>query len=103
MMTTRNRRLLLLVLPAAVLLLGVGGWLAFAPAKIRPGMSRDEVEAILGPPDGEMLAVDGRPVEDVTLVWKDRRITIEFDKANRVREVTGAPSLFDNLRGLLPF
>jgi hypothetical protein len=78
---TRRRLLLLALLAVLVLLLGVGGWLAFAPEKIRPGMTRAEVEAILGPPDGKMIAVEGRPVTEETLVWKDRRLVIEFDQA----------------------
>ena len=99
----RKRRLLLLVLLLALVLVGVGGWLAFGPQRIRPGMTRDEVEAILGPPDGRMLAVEGKAIDDLTLVWKDRRIVIEFDQVNRVREVTRPPSLFDNLRGWFGF
>ena len=98
-----RRRLLLLVLLLALVLVGVGGWLAFGPQRIRPGMTRDEVEAILGPPDGRMLAVEGRAIEDVTLVWKDRGIVIEFDEVNRVREIARPPSLFDNLRGKFGF
>ena len=93
-----RRRLLLLALLVALVLLGVGGWLAFGPERIRPGITRDEVEAILGPPDGRMVAIEGRAIEDVILVWKDRRMVIEFDEVNRVREVKRPPSLFDNLR-----
>ena len=98
-----NRRLLLLAMLLALVLLGVGGWLAFGPERIRRGMTRAEVETILGPPDGRMLAIGDRKIEDVTLVWKDRRIVIEFDEVNRVREVTRPPSLFDNLRGMFGF
>jgi hypothetical protein len=98
-----NRRLLLLAMLVALVLLGVGGWLAFGPERIRRGMTRDEVETILGPPDGRMLAIGDRKIEDVMLVWKDRRIVIEFDELNRVREVTRPPSLFDNLRGTFGF
>ena len=58
-------------------------------------MTRGEVEAILGPPDGRML--EG---EKVILVWKNR-LVIEFDEVNCVREVSRPPSLFDDLRGLL--
>jgi hypothetical protein len=79
-------------------LLGVGGWLAFAPAMIQPGMTRADVDARLGPPDGKMLAVGGTPIRDVVLVWKDRGFAIEFDKDDRVRAVTRSPSLFENLR-----
>jgi hypothetical protein len=98
-----NRRLLLLAMLVALMLLGVGGWLAFGPERIRWGMTRDEVETILGPPDGRMLAIGDRKIEDVVLVWKDRRIVIEFDEVNRVREITRPPSLFDNLRGMFGF
>src|SRR5262245_32962035 len=93
---TRRRRLLL-ALFVALVLLGVGGWLAFGPETIRQGMTRNEVEAILGPPDGRMLAIDGKPIEEMVLVWKDRQISIAFDEVNRVREVTKRPSLFENL------
>jgi hypothetical protein len=90
----RRRRLLLLALLLALVLLGIGVWLAFRPESIRQGMTRGEVEAILGPPDGRMLG------EKVILVWKDR-LVIEFDDDNCVREVSRPPSLFDHLRGLL--
>src|SRR5262245_39571355 len=98
----RHRRLLLALL-VALLLLGVGGWIAFGPETIRPGMTRSEVEAILGPPDGRMLAIEGTPVEDIILVWKDRQIVIKFDEINRVKEVTHPPSLFDNFRSKFGF
>ena len=90
-----RRRLLLLAVLVALVLLGVGGWLAFGPERIRQGMTRGEVEAILGPPDGRML--EG---EKVILVWKDR-LVIEFDEVSRVREVSRPPSLFDHVRGML--
>ena len=93
---TRRRRLLF-ALFVALVLLGVGGWFVFGPETIRQGMTRNEVEAILGPPDGRMLAIQGQPIEDVVLVWKDRQIAIAFDEVNRVREVTKRPSLFENL------
>jgi hypothetical protein len=99
----RRRRLLLLTLLVVLLLLGVGSWLIFGPEKIRPGMTRNEVEAILGPADGRMLAIDGTPVDDVILVWKDRRITVQFDEGNRVREVSLPPTLYDNLRNKIGF
>jgi hypothetical protein len=83
-----------LALLVALALLGVGGWLAFGPERIRQGMTRAEVEAILGPPDGRMLA------DNLILVWKDR-LVIEFDAANCVQEVSRPPSLVGNLRGLL--
>src|SRR5947207_2060760 len=95
--------LVVLVLLVLLVLLGVGGWLASGQERIRRGMTRDEVEAALGPPDGRMLAVEGRAIEDVTLVWKDRGIVIEFDEVNRVREIARPPSLFDNLRGKFGF
>src|SRR5687767_1127998 len=94
-----RRRLLLLALLVALMLLGVGGWLASGPERIRREMTRDEVEAILGPPNGRMLAIGGKATQAVILVWKDRGFVIEFDEENRVREVTRPPSLFDNLRG----
>jgi hypothetical protein len=98
---TRRRRLLLALLVVLVLL-GVGGWLASGPG-IRQGMTRAEVDARLGPPDGRMLAIGGSPIEQVILVWKDRGIVIEFDEDNRVREVTRPQSLFDNLRSKFGF
>jgi len=79
------------------MLLGVACWLAFGPEGIRPGMTRDEVDARLGPPNGRMLAVGGVAMKDVVLVWKDRGLVIEFDEDNRVRKVSRPPSLFHNL------
>jgi hypothetical protein len=103
-LTTRRRLLLLALLLALALLgVGVGGWLAFGPDRIRPGMTRAEVEAILGPPDGKMLAIGGGVVEDDVLVWKGRQIVIEFDNADRVREVRRQPTFFDNLRNKFGF
>ena len=99
----RTRRRLLLALLVVLVLLGVGGWLAFGPERIRQGMTRAEVDARLGPPDGRMLAVDGTPIKDIVFVWKDRGVVIEFDDDNRVREVTRSPSLFDNLRSKFGF
>jgi hypothetical protein len=98
-----RRRQLLLVLLVALLLLGVGGWLAFGPERIRPGMTRAEVEAILGPPDGQMLAIGLTAVDNLVLVWNDRKTVVEFDESNCVREVKHAPSFFDNLRAKLGF
>jgi hypothetical protein len=98
-----RRRLPLLTLLGAFVLLGVAGWLASAPDRIRPGMTRAEVDARLGPPDGRMLAVGGTEIKDIVLVWKDRGIVIEFDEDNRVRGVTRPPSLFDNLRSKFGF
>jgi hypothetical protein len=66
-------------------------------------MTRAEVEAVLGSPDGRMLEIDGTPVDNVMLVWKDRKVVIEFDEANRVLEVKSAPSMIDNLRAMLGF
>jgi len=101
---TRRRLLLLALLVALVLVgAGVGVWLASGPEEIRRAMTREEVESVLGPPNGRMLAVEGSPVEHVVLVWKDRGIVIEFDEVNRVREITRPPSLLDNLRGKLGF
>ena len=91
------RGLLSLALLVVFVLLGVAGWLAFGPERIRPGMTRAEVDACLGPPDGRMLAVGGTTFKDVVLVWKDRGLVIEFDEDNRVQRVTRPPSLFDNL------
>ncbi|HVK08000.1 MAG TPA: hypothetical protein VM597_04395 [Gemmataceae bacterium] len=48
-----------------------------------------------------MLEVQGSPITDVVLVWKDRGIVITFDDDNRVREVSRSPSLFDTLRNVL--
>ena len=93
----RIRGPLLLAFLGVFVLLGVAGSLAYGPERIRPGMTRDEVDARLGPPDGRMLAVGGDAIKDVVLVWKDRGIVIEFDEDNRVRGVTRPPSLFDNL------
>lgn len=97
------RRLLLLALLITIVLLGVGGWLASRPDPIQPGMSRAEVEAILGPPDGRMLAIESKELEDLVLVWKNRRIAIEFDKDNHVRKVMLPPSMIDKVRGLFGF
>src|SRR6478672_8972071 len=95
----RSRRgLLLLALLGLVVLVGVAGWLAAGPGTIRQGMTRDEVDARLGPPNGRMLAVGGTALKEVVLVWKDRGLVIEFDEDNRVREVRRSPSLFVNLR-----
>lgn len=94
-----RRRMFLLVLFVTVLLLGIGGWLASRPEPIRRGMTRDEVEAVLGPPNGRMLEIDGKAIEDLVLVWKDRGVTVEFDQENRVRRVSRPPSFFENLRG----
>jgi hypothetical protein len=66
-------------------------------------MTRAEVAARLGPPDGRMLAVGGTAIKDVVLVWKDRGIVIEFDEDDRVRGVTRPPSWFDDLRRKLGF
>src|SRR5262245_60505473 len=96
---TRRRRLLLLALLGAFVLLGVAGWLASGPERVQRGMSRDEVETRLVPPDGRMLAVGGTAIKNVVLVWKDRGMVIEFNGDNRVQEVTRPPSLFDNLLG----
>jgi hypothetical protein len=55
-LTTTRRRVLLLTLAVALVLLAVGGWL-FVSAQIRtvqPGMTYDQVKAILGPPRGGM-------------------------------------------------
>jgi hypothetical protein len=98
-----RRRLLLLALLGVFVLLGVAGWLASRPERIRRGMTRAEVDARLGPPDGRMLAVEGTAIKDVVLVWKNRGIVIEFDEDDRVREVTRPPSLFDNLRSKFGF
>jgi hypothetical protein len=84
-------------------LLGVAAWLASGPETIRRGMTRAEVDARLGPPDGRMLAVEVTAIKDVVLVWKDQGIVIEFDEDNRVRGVTRPPSLIDNLRNKFGF
>ena len=92
-----------LALLGVLVLIGVAGWLACGPERIRQGMTREEVDARLGPPNGKMLAVGGTAIKDVVLVWKDRGIVIEFDEDNRVREVRRSPSLFDNLRSKFGF
>jgi hypothetical protein len=51
-----RRRLLLLALLGVFVLLGVAGWLASGPERIRRGMTRAEVDACLGPPDGSVGA-----------------------------------------------
>lgn len=98
-----TRRLILLALFVALVLIGLGSWLAFEPERIRRGMTREQVEAILGPPDGRMVAIEGKTIEDTTLVWRDRQMVIEFDEVNQVRKVQRPPSLFDNLRGKFGF
>jgi hypothetical protein len=99
----RIRGLPLLAFIGMVVLLGVAGWLAFGPDTIRPGMTRADVDARLGPPDGRMLAVGRTPIKEIVLVWKDRGLVIEFDEDDRVRNVARPPSLFDNLRGKFGF
>jgi hypothetical protein len=94
----RIRSLPLLALLGILVLLGVAGWLAFGPERISLGMTRAQVDARLGPPDGRMLGVGRTTIKEVVLVWKDRGIVIEFDENDRVREISRAPSLFDNLR-----
>jgi len=86
-----------------LVLLGVGGWLAFGSEGIRRGMTRAEVDTRLGPPNGRMLAVGGTALKDVVLVWKDRGLVVAFDKDDRVQEVTRSPTLFDNLRSTMGF
>lgn len=98
-----RRRILLLALFGVFALIVVAGWLASVPERIQPGMTRAEVDAHLGPPDGRMLAVGGTAIQDVVFVWKDRGIVIEFDEDNRVRDVKRSPTLFDNLRSKLGF
>lgn len=99
---TRRRRILIVLL-AALLLLGIGGWFTFGPDRIQPGMTRAEVEAVLGPPDGQMLAIGLTAVDNLVLVWNDRKVVVEFDESQRVREVKNAPSLIDNLRAKIGF
>jgi hypothetical protein len=102
-MSRRTRRILpvLLVALASLFVIGLGGWLAFGPPAVRPGMARSEVETKYGPADGNMIAVGPTPVAATTLVWKDRGLVVEFDEADRVRTVSRPPSLFDNLRAKL--
>jgi len=99
----RSHGLLLLALVGVFVLLGVAGWLAFGPERLRPGMTRAEVEASLGPPNGRMLAVGGTPIKEVVFVWKDRGLVVEFDEDDRVRSVTRPPSFFHNLRSKFGF
>lgn len=98
-----TRRRLLLTLFVVILLIGVGGWFTFGGVKIQPGMSRAEVEAILGPPDGQMLAIGVTAVDNIVLIWKSGRITVEFDESNCVRVISGPPTFFDNLRSWLGY
>ena len=98
-----RRRLFLFALLGAFVPLGIAGWLAFGRERIQRGMTRAEVEASLGPPDGRMLAVGGTAIKDVVLVWKDSGIVIEFDEDDRVQGVTRPPSLFHNLRSKFGF
>jgi hypothetical protein len=101
----RRRRRLLIALLLVLVLLGVGvvGWLALSPDPVRPGMARAEVEAVLGPPDGRMLAVGTKEIKADVFVWKKRGLVVEFGDDGRVREVTRPPSLFDNLRAKIGF
>lgn len=98
-----RRRILLLALLGVLLLLGVGGWLASGSDGLRLGMTRAEVDARLGPPDGRMLAVEGTPIDVAVFVWKDRGFTIEFDGDNRVQSISRPPTFFDNLRNKIGF
>ena len=91
-------RIVLLVLVATLVSLGAAGWLARVGDRIRPGMTRAEVDEHLGPPDGKMLAVGGTALKETVLVWNDRGIVIEFDEENRVREVKRPPNLLRDLR-----
>ena len=99
---TRRRRLVLVLL-IVLLLLGIGSWLMLEREKIQPGMTRAEVESILGPPDGQMLAIGLTAVDNLVLVWKAKQVTVEFDESHRVREVKYAPSVFDSIRAKLGF
>lgn len=98
-----TRRLFLLALLGLLVLAGVVGWLVMDVGRIRPGMARADVVARLGPPDGSMLAIQGTPINETVFVWNERGFVIEFDDDDRVREVSQAPSLFDNLRNKLGF
>jgi hypothetical protein len=54
-----RRRLFLIALPVALVLFGEGAWMVAAPqARIRPGMTMDEVERILGAPCFTGLLLD---------------------------------------------
>jgi hypothetical protein len=72
-----RRRLLVLVLPVALVLLGVAVWaIVDADARaIQPGMTREEVEAVLGKPN--IISGHGPGYEDVT--WSSHSISVYFD------------------------
>jgi hypothetical protein len=134
-MTKRTRRLLALGLPAALVLsLAVAAWLLWAGsrpaitpangAKVRAGMTRPEVEALLGgPPRNELtgrpllvagkplvavdqagLAVSAQSLRETPLVarglrvdrWQsdDAQVLVGFDPAGRVGECVTFPMRF---------
>jgi hypothetical protein len=74
----RRRRLLLVALSVAIVLLGLGGWgLWSANANaVRPGMSRAEVESRLGEPLGTLQYDDGRTW---VLWWVGYELRVRFD------------------------
>jgi hypothetical protein len=81
-----RRRVLLLALPIVLMLLGVGVWLVFsADARtIRPGMTRAEVEEILGPAELSVLDTGGAGTR---LFWIDPPATVDFDNDDIVVSV----------------
>jgi hypothetical protein len=76
-----RRRLFLLALPVALVLLGVGAWVMWKVEAntIRPGMTRQKVEAIVGPPTGFIGL--GIPREGKTLCYgrSSALIVVDFN------------------------
>jgi hypothetical protein len=85
------RRLMLLVLGVALLLYlsGVGRGLTQANVgRVRPGMTREQVEAILGPPN-PIVASRGEAFWDENGLLSTRYVSVHvfYDSAGRVERV----------------
>ena len=93
-MSSRKRRWLYVLVPLVGLLLWAGGLLLFAynrdlkslSADISVGMSRAEVEAVLGEP---VLTLDRSGGKGTALVWTDQfwQVTVRADPDGRVESV----------------
>lgn len=99
----KRRRLLILAFLSVLIAIGLTSWLLSRRESVKPGTRRDVVEAIYGPADGKILAVQGKPPDYETLVWKDRNLVIEFDENDCVRQVMKSPSFIENVLRKLGF